>query len=169
MSRRQLDFQGLQETYDRIDAAIVRWLGRWSVPVLRVSLGIVFLWFGALKLAPGLSPAEALATDTIRLMSFGLVEGSGVGVALGVVEVLIGLSLAFGFALRLTLLALLVQMIGTFAPLLLFPILTFTLPPYAPTMEGQYILKNLVLVAAALVIGSSVRPRRAPEPSAEQA
>jgi uncharacterized membrane protein YkgB len=139
------------------------------VPALRVSLGVVFLWFGALKLFPGLSPAEALATDTIRLMSFGLVEGGGIAFALGAVEVLIGLSLVFGFALRLTLLALLVQMVGTFLPLVLFPILTFTSPPYAPTMEGQYILKNLVLVAAALVIGSSVRPRRAPEPAVDKA
>src|SRR5262249_56065943 len=75
-------------------------------------------------------------------------------------ECLIGLGLLSGTCLRATILLLLLQMAGTLTPLLLFPTLTFTRFPFAPTLEGQYILKNLVLISAALVIGALVRGGR---------
>ena len=68
-----------------------------------------------------------------------------------------GLGLIFGVFMRVTLLLLFLQMIGTAAPIFLFPNEVFTRIPYAPTLEGQYIIKNLVLVSAALVIGATVR------------
>jgi uncharacterized membrane protein YkgB len=76
---------------------------------------------------------------------------------LATLETLIGLGLIAGKFMRITLLLLLFQMIGTVTPLFLFPAETFTQFPYAPTLEGQYIIKNIVLVAAGLVIGATVR------------
>lgn len=142
---------------DRLDRAITELLARAAIPVLRVALGVVFLWFGALKFVPGLSPAQDLAARTIEVLSFGIVEA---GIALPVLaawECLIGIGLLTGRFLRATLLLLAVQMLGTMTPLFLFPAETFTRFPIAPTLEGQYIIKNLVLIGAAMVVGATVR------------
>lgn len=72
-------------------------------------------------------------------------------------ECLIGIGLLTGRLLRATLLLLAVQMVGTMTPLVLFPGETFTQFPFAPTLEGQYIIKNLVLIGAAMVVGGTVR------------
>ncbi|HEX9616519.1 MAG TPA: hypothetical protein VGA03_03835, partial [Anaerolineales bacterium] len=56
---------------DRLDMSIVRWLARYSLPFLRIGMGIVFLWFGALKFFLGLSPATDLAVRTIDVLTFG--------------------------------------------------------------------------------------------------
>jgi uncharacterized membrane protein YkgB len=114
----------------------------------------VFLWFGVLKFFPALSPAEELATRTIQVLTLGIVEPSFSRPALAVWEVLIGLGLITNRYLRVTLLLLVVQMLGTFTPLALFPQETWVQFPIAPTMEGQYILKNIVLISAGLVIGA---------------
>ena len=143
-----------------IDVRITATLARLGVPVLRIGLGVVFLWFGALKFFPGASPAEALAARTIEVMSFGLV---GPAVSLPVLaawESLIGLGLLTGRFLRATLLLLAVQMLGTLTPLLFFPAETFSIFPFAPTLEGQYIIKNVVLIGAAMVVGATVRGGR---------
>ena len=148
------------DRFDRADRTITTTLARSAIPVLRVSLGIVFLWFGALKLISGLSPAEELAARTIEQLSLGLV-GPAVSVpVLGAWEVLIGLGLLTGRFLRATLLLLALQMAGTFTPLLLFPEETFSQFPIAPTLEGQYIIKNIVLIGAAMVVGATVRGGR---------
>ena len=143
-----------------IDERITRWLAVHSVLLLRVSLGIVFLWFGALKLVPGPSPAEGLATKTIALLSGGLIPAGWIPTGLGIWECLIGLGLLIGFWMRATLLLLALQMAGTFTPLVLFPGECFAHAPFVPTLEGQYIIKNLVLIAAALAIGATVRGGR---------
>ena len=141
----------------RCDVGLTRWMARHGVTLLRVSLGVVFFWFGALKFFPGVSPAQDLAARTISLLTFGLVPPA-VGIpVLAAWECGIGLGLLSGRLLRATLLLLFVQMLGTVMPLALFPAETFTRIPYAPTLEGQYIVKNVVLVAAALVIGATVR------------
>lgn len=155
--------------FDRLDVAITSVLAKWSVPVLRIGLGIVFLWFGALKLFPGLSPAQDLAARTISDLTFGAV---GPAVSLPVLaawEVVIGLGLISGRFLRATLFLLAVQMVGTLMPLILYPSETFTRFPYAPTLEGQYIIKNVVLIGAAMVVGSTVRGGRiVPDPEAAE-
>jgi uncharacterized membrane protein YphA (DoxX/SURF4 family) len=148
---------GRRARLDRLDRRITIALAAAAIPVLRIALGVVFLWFGALKLVPGLSPAEDLAARTIEMLSLGIVPP---GVALPVLaawEVLIGVGLLSGRFLRATLLLLAVQMLGTLTPLVLFPTETFTVFPIAPTLEGQYIIKNIVLVAAAMVVGATVR------------
>ncbi len=144
-------------------------MARTGVPILRVSLGVVFFWFGVLKFFPGLSPATELATRTISTLTFGAVPPSVSIYVLAAWESLIGLGLIFGVAMRATLALLFVQMLGTITPLFLFPSLTFIHFPYAPTLEGQYIIKSIVLVSAAIVIGATVRGGRImPEPMPRQ-
>lgn len=143
-----------------IDARITATLARIGVPVLRIGLGIVFLWFGALKFFPGLSPAQDLAARTIETLSMGAITPQLSVPVLATWETLIGLGLISGKFLRATLALLVVQMAGTITPLFLFPTETFTQVPYAPTLEGQYIIKNIVLIGAAMVVGATVRGGR---------
>ena len=138
----------LRLTFDRLDRRITTWMARYGLLLLRLSLGIVFFWFGFLKFFPGLSPAAELATRTIETLSFGLIGPEVSIYILAVWECLIGLGLLIGRYMRVTLLLLFVQMIGTVSPVFLFPAEVFTRIPYAPTLEGQYIIKNMVLVSA---------------------
>jgi uncharacterized membrane protein YphA (DoxX/SURF4 family) len=149
--------QNLVSFYQRTDIQITNWMARYGVVLLRITLGIVFFWFGVLKFFPGQSPAEDLAVRTISKLSFDLIPGNVSILILATWECLIGLGLISGRFLRATLLLLFLQMIGAATPLVLFPQETFTAIPYAPTLEGQYIIKNLVLVSAGLVIGATVR------------
>ena len=143
--------------FDRIDRQITGWMASNGLLLLRIALGIVFLWFGALKLVPGLSPAETLAGRTIETLTLGLVPASVAVPMLALWEVAIGVGLLVGRWMRVTLALLFVQMLGTITPLVLFPAETFTRFPWAPTLEGQYIVKNIVLVTAAIVLGATVR------------
>lgn len=149
--------QKLDTLFTRADAFITRWMARWGVWLLRISVGLVFFWFGFLKFFPALSPAEELATRTIETLTFGLVSADVALPVLAGWEVLIGLGLISGKFMRVTILLLFAQMVGTVTPLFLFPSETFTQFPYAPTLEGQYIIKNMVLVSAGIVIGATVR------------
>jgi uncharacterized membrane protein YphA (DoxX/SURF4 family) len=128
--------------------------------LLRVSLGIVFLWFGVLKFVPGLSPAQTLATRTMHTLTLGLVSEATALPLLALWETLIGLGLILGVFLRTTLFLLFLQMVGTIAPLFLYPREMFTIVPFAPTLEGQYSIKNIVLISAGIVIGATVRGGR---------
>ena len=143
--------------FQRIDIQITNWMARYGVMLLRISLGVVFLWFGALKFFPNLSPAQDLATKTISTLTFGIVQPQVSLPVLAAWECLIGLGLLTGKFLRATLLLLWLQMLGTITPLFLFPDEAFVRFPYAPTLEGQYIIKNIVLVSAGIVIGATVR------------
>ncbi len=146
----------LPRRLDAVDQRIVAIMNRWSIPVLRIALGVVYVWFGGLKLVPGLSPAEELVLATVPFL-----PGHLFVPFLGVWEIAIGAGFLTGRALRLTILLLFLQMPGTMAPLVLLPEQVFTAFPYGLTLEGQYIVKNLVLVAAALTVGATVRRRQA--------
>ena len=139
-----------------IDRRITHWLAEHGLTLLRISVGLVFFWFGALKFWPDLSPADQLATETIDRLSFGLVSGDLARVLLAILETVIGIGLITGKLMRFTLLLLVGQMLGAVTPLFLFPELTWS-RAFVPTLEGQYILKNIVLVTAALTIGATVR------------
>ena len=143
--------------FDRMDRRITEWMAAHGVTLLRIALGVVFLWFGALKLVPGLSPAETLAGRTIEALTFGLVPAAVAVPFLALWEVAIGVGLLIGRWMRVTLALLFVQMLGTITPLFLFPAETWQVFPIAPTLEGQYIIKNIVLVSAAIVLGATVR------------
>jgi uncharacterized membrane protein YphA (DoxX/SURF4 family) len=135
-------------------------MARHGITAVRISLGIVFLWFGFLKFFPGLSPAQELAAKTIRVLTFGIAPPEISLPILATWECLIGIGLVLGKFLRGVLLLLFVQMLGTITPLVLFPDDVFQRVPYAPNLEGQYIIKNIVLISAALVVGATVRGGR---------
>lgn len=145
----------IEARIDPIDQVITRWMADYSIPFLRISLGVVFFWFGVLKLFPGLSPAEDLVRNTIFI-----IDPDYFLPILAIWEMLIGLGLIFGKYMRLTLLLLFLQMPGTVLPLFILPDVTWQHVPYSPTMEGQYIIKNLVLIGAGLVLGATVRGGR---------
>jgi uncharacterized membrane protein YkgB len=145
---------------DRVDSALTRLMARYGPTLLRLSIGVVFLWFGLLKFFPGLSPAEGLAARTIVTLTGGRLSPETAVLLLAAWESLIGLGLIFRLAMRVTLLLLWLQMLGTITPLFIFPNEVFTRVPYAPTLEGQYIIKNIVLITAGIVLGGTVRGGR---------
>lgn len=147
--------------FDQLDQGITHWMARYGLLIMRLGLGVVFFWFGALKLVPGLSPAEELVKSTIYFVDPNLFLP-----VLAVWEMAIGIGLITGQWMRLTLLLLFLQMPGTALPLVLLPQVTWTAFPYGLTMEGQYIIKNLALIGAALVLGGTVRGGRLePDPA----
>jgi uncharacterized membrane protein YphA (DoxX/SURF4 family) len=144
----------------KADRILTTWMADHGILLLRISLGVIYLWFGALKFFPELSPAEELATHTISKLSMGLIPPSLSLPLLAVWECLIGLGLLSGLFLRGVLFLLAVQMVGTISPIFIFPEEVFVRVPFAPTLEGQYIIKNLVIISAAIVIGATVRGGR---------
>ncbi len=145
-----------------LDAWLTQWMARYGIMLLRVGLGVVFFWFGALKLFPGWSPAEELVRNTIYFVPPDLFIP-----VLAVWEMVIGLGLITGLFMRTTLLLLFLQMPGTALPLVVLPHTVWHSFPFGLTLEGQYIVKNLVLIAAGFVIGSTVRGGRiVPDPEA---
>jgi uncharacterized membrane protein YkgB len=145
------------KNFAELDSGIRNWMSHYGVMLLRISLGIVFFWFGVLKFFPGASPAMELATRTISVLTFGILKPSVSIYMLAALETLIGIGLITGAYLRITLFLLFAQMAGTITPLIFFPGETFTAFPVIPTMEGQYIIKNIILISAGIVIGSTVR------------
>ena len=139
-----------------IDRRLTRWMAEHGLTILRISIGVIFFWFGALKFWPDLSPADELAAATIDKLFFGFIPEVVARISLALLETAIGLGLITGRYMRLTLLLLVGQMFGTVTPLFLFPEVTWS-DVLVPTLEGQYILKNIVFVAAALTIGATVR------------
>ncbi len=168
-NRPGLNVKQLRNYFDFVDVRLTSWMARYGILLLRVSLGVVFFWFGVLKFFPGLSPADDLASRTISVLTFGRVSPAISLPVLALWECLIGLGLIFGVFMRATLFLLWLQMLGTITPIFLFPEQVFHRIPYAPTLEGQYIVKNMVLISAGIVIGATVRGGKVvPEPSPGQ-
>lgn len=141
---------GYGDVFERIDSRISAWMQTWSLPVVRSAIGVVFIWFGALKVI-GISPARELVEKTVYFFPPEIFVP-----ILGVWEVLIGLSFFYRPLIRLGILLLFLQVPGTFLPMILFPDVVFTVFPYGLTVEGQYIIKNLVIIGAALVLGGEL-------------
>ena len=133
-------------------SAFTRYVYANTTNLLKWTLGVVYLWFGALKFFSGLSPAEVLAKDTIRVLTFGLIPDDISLILLAIWEVTIGVLLLSGFRVRFAVKAALIHMVFTFTPLLFFPELSFTHAPYGFTIIGQYIVKNLVFIVAMMII-----------------
>ena len=126
---------------------------KYGFVLLRGSLGVIFIWYGALK-PLGISPAEELVKRTVYWLSPEVFVP-----ILGWWEVAIGVCLLVRPLIRVGVLLLFLQMPGTMLPLVLLPDVCFTRIPYGLTIEGQYIVKNLVLIGAAIVVGGTVRAR----------
>lgn len=141
--------------------ATLRQLDKWNAALmhkfgfvlLRYALAVIFIWFGILK-PLGLSPATALVEKTVFWFS-----PAWFIPVLGWWEVAIGFFLLFRPTVRIALLLLFLQIPGTFLPLLLLPDATFTQFPFGLTLEGQYIVKNLILIAAAIAVGGTVNSK----------
>ena len=136
----------------KFDKRAIQFLNRVSLPALRVSLGIVFIWYGALKIF-GDSPANDLITKTIYWFNPDVFIP-----ILGAWEMAIGICLLVTSFIRAGLFLLALQMPGTFLPLILLPEVCFQSIPFNLTLEGQYIVKNLVLIGAAMAVGSRLTP-----------
>jgi putative oxidoreductase len=137
-----------------LDGLLLGVLRRWSIPALRVVLGLVFVWFGALKLL-GFSPVLSMIQQTYTFL-----PAPPFIIILGGWEILIGTGLIFKRALRFILILLCVHLTGTFVALCLAPTRFFLHGiPLLLTADGEFVVKNLVLVAAGLVIGGyEVKP-----------
>jgi putative oxidoreductase len=144
---------------DRLDDAVAGFLERYDITLLRLALAVVFIWFGVLKVIDR-SPVEDLVKDTIYFL-----PEDTFFIVLGVWEIVIGIGLLIPVALRLTLLLFWLQMAGTFLSLIILPDRAFQDGnPFLLDVTGEFIVKNLVLIAAGLVIGSTVRRRGADQP-----
>lgn len=127
-------------------------LARYSVDALRISLGLIFLGFGALKFFPGVSPAESLAVRTVEALTFGSFSGGSALLLTAVIECFIGITMLTGKIVKVGLLALGGALVGMMSTLVLFFGDMF---PGAPTLEAQYVLKDIILVAAGMVIAAT--------------
>jgi uncharacterized membrane protein YkgB len=128
-----------------------------GISFLRISIGIIFLWFGLLKFFPGLSPMEDLSVNTIRVLTFNLFSDKAMVVGLATIECLIGIGLLTAKFFRATLILLIFQLIGAISPVFIFPGEVFTIIPIALTLAGQYIIKDIVLISAGILLGGTVR------------
>lgn len=152
--RRLGTIAGIMSGLAAAEAALKAFLERWSIAALRVALGAVFVVFGALKFLPGMSPVESLVEATWGVLTFGLVGGQLAMILTAVIETTAGLLLISGRYARLGLVVLAVAFVGIFSPIVFFTDQLVTAA--GPTLLGQYVAKNVVLVAAALVIASRV-------------
>ena len=125
--------------------------------LLRLSIGIIYIWFRALKYFSNLSPADQLAKDTIHLITFGLIPNNISIILLAIWETALGFVLMIGVWKRAVFYLLLLHMACTFVPLFFFSDISFTTSPYAFTLVGQYIMKNLIIIAAAIVLNAHAR------------
>jgi len=140
------------KSFDDLDIFVTEFMSKWGVTLLRYSLGIIYIWFGALK-PLGLSPAQELVGNTVYWFD----NPKTFVPILGIWEVVIGITMIIKPLIRVSIILLFIQMPGTFLPLVLFPEVCFTNFPFGLTLEGQYIVKNLIIISAALVVGSTVR------------
>ena len=145
----------LYERFDRLDTRLNRWLVTYSIALLRIALGAIFVGFGLLKFFPGLSPIEDLATRTTAALTFGLLPPRAGITLVATLECAIGLSFLTGRFLRVGVWLLGAQMLGAMSPLVLFPGELFRADTHTPTLAAQYIIKDVVLVGAGLVLAAT--------------
>lgn len=140
--------------FEKVDCFITKWMDRYGLFLLRIFVAIIFIWFGTLKLLD-MSPESELIRKTVYWVSPNLFMPF-----LGCWEVAIGITLLYHPLIRISILLLFLQLPGTILPFFILPEICFNSIPFGPTLEGQYIIKNLVLVGAAFVIGSKVRQQK---------
>ena len=143
----------------RLEARTAIVLSRVGPTALRLAMGLVFLGFGILKFVPGVSPAEGLAIQTFGMLTFGLVPDDIARVAVAGLESTLGLLLLTGWLPRLTIVLLAITLVGILSPIVLLPAQLFAGPFGVPTLEGQYVLKDVVLAAAAPVLAGQALGR----------
>ena len=137
----------IEERFDRTDRRITTWMAEHGLLLLRIALGDRVPLVRCPQALPGRQPGRGARRSDHRAA-----DGRPRAAArrplpiLAIWEIAIGIGLFIGRGMRITLLLLFVQMLGTITPLFLFPSETFTTFPLAPTLEGQYIIKNVVII-----------------------
>lgn len=126
--------------------------------ILRTSIGCIYFVFGILKFFPALSPAEALAKDTIHTLTFGIIPSNLALTLLAIIETGIGLFLIMNWRKGATLTVAIFHMLLTFSPLFIFPNLIFGKGELVLTLVGQYIFKNLIILSALLNLKIDLLP-----------
>ncbi|MFT5848306.1 MAG: putative membrane protein YkgB [Psychroserpens sp.] len=144
----------MKEIIYKLDKGTIKIMKSASTPAIRLSFGVIFIWFGMLK-PLGLSAAEGLLKATVVWLPFGSAENWLI--VIGFWEVVIGVFFFFKKTTRIAIILLFLQMVGTFMPLVFLPEVTFqSNNVFLPTLEGQYIIKNLIIISAALVLGGEI-------------
>lgn len=138
-----------------IDYAIVRAMRRFGKPIARLAFFIVFFWFGILKLVNA-SPANPLVSSLLE-KTLPFITFEQFIIFLGLWEMLIGVLFLIPHLERVAILLLVPHLFVTAAPLVLLPQIAWQ-SAFIPTLEGQYIIKNILIVSTALAIGSQVHP-----------
>ncbi len=173
------DRGAIQQITRSILRAVRDWLARHSITLLQVSMGMVIFGYGVLKYFPGVSPAENLVGTTVHLLTFGVVPHRVGLVLVATLECAIGLSLIIGRMrtgplsvrnrLRVTICLLVVWLMGVLSPVVLLPMRLFSGPDHAPSLEGQYVLKDIVFLTAGLVIATTLgHPKNDPKNDPER-
>lgn len=145
-------------SFQDIDQRIAGHMKSWGIPAMRISFAIIFFWFGILK-PFGLSAAEGLLKSTVAWLPFG--SPKQWLITIGWWEVIIGICFLFKYTTRFAIALLFLQMLGTLMPLVFLPEVTFQKSNFLmPTLEGQYIIKNLMIISAALVLGGNFYDKR---------
>jgi uncharacterized membrane protein YkgB len=158
--------QSLYRRVVTLDSWFIRLTRRYGVAMLRVALGLVYVWFGALKLIPGASPAEPLIRASYGFLPPVLLNAFVVFI--GVFEVVIGIGFVYGRLPRITNILMLMQLMGAFSPIVLRPDLVWVAFPHQWTLEGQYIFKDIILIAAGLVIAAATVHRLPEDPERQK-
>lgn len=141
----------MKALFEKIDLFIAEWMNKWSSSAIRVSFAIIFIWFGILK-PFDVSSAESLLKATVVWLPFGTPEFWLV--VIGWWEVAIGVTFLFPQTTKIAIGLLFLQMFGTFMPLVVLPEVTFQNGNFlTPSLEGQYIIKNVMIISAALALG----------------
>lgn len=120
--------------------------------ILAISVGVVYLWFGMLKFFPEVSPAEDLAKETIQFLTFAMLPKNLGFLLLAIIEVVIGLCLVFKVKPKLVILVAITHLVLTFVPLIFFSHLIFGNVPFSLTLVGQYVIKNIIVISALMLI-----------------
>ena len=144
----------MKDILNKLDSKFIKIMKNASIPSIRLSFGVIFIWFGILK-PLGLSSAEGLLKSTVIWLPFGSPEMWLI--IIGLWEVVIGVFFFFKKTTRIAIILLFLQMVGTFMPLVVLTEVTFQSNNFLlPTLEGQYIIKNLMIISAALVLGGEI-------------
>ncbi|SDR93569.1 hypothetical protein SAMN05192545_0457 [Maribacter dokdonensis] len=147
-------------------------LEKLKLNILRISIGLVYLFFGFIKFIPNLSPAEDLATNTIGILTFGILPSSLSLIVLAIVETLIGIFLIANWKPRIFISIAIVHILFTFTPLFLLPEEIFGKGELVFTLAGQYIVKNIIILSALLSLkidlNNNLEKTDSTEPPSEQ-
>ncbi|MGK0453566.1 MAG: putative membrane protein YkgB [Paraglaciecola sp.] len=145
----------MKKNLNKLDKGLINFMRSTSIPAIRLSFGVIFIWFGILK-PLGLSSAEGLLKATVVWLPFGSPDIWLI--IIGFWEVVIGIFFFFKKTTRIAIILLFLQMVGTFMPLIVLSEVTFQSNNFLlPTLEGQYIIKNLMIISAALVLGGEIK------------